>query len=177
MTKELSKTDSVDQDAIEKVVQGLINNQRGSKQDQFYLYHFFGLPIKTCAELAGYSEAYGYKLIQKFKKNPIKRQGIEKILNLIPEQYRMVCKARLVDLADIEGQALNEYRKDPRLYIKSPQVGKQIKQGAGILSNDDTPPVQVINIRKLQQIMQTAQEQKVGQRERIVDAEIIEGKD
>ncbi len=128
---EIVPNSDIDSEAIEKVVQGLINNKKGSKQEQFYLYYFFGLPINTSAKLAGYSKAYAYKLVQKFKHNPVKRQGIEQMLNLIPEQYRMVCKARLVDLADIEGKALNEYRKDPRLAIDKPQLLKQVKQGQG----------------------------------------------
>lgn len=162
-----------------QTIMSLVKAKNGSQQDQFYLYYFFNLPIKTCAKLAGYTEAYGYKLVQKLKHSPAKQKRVEELLNIFPEQYKLACKARFIDLAEIEGQALDEYRKDPKLYIKHPQVAKQIKQGAGVLANEEERPVPQLNIRSLQQlsltILNTPPEE--FNTEQITDAEIIEGQD
>ena len=149
MSENNNEIEVIDEPIIQEIVSGVIKHRDGNKQDIFYLYMFFGLPIKTCAKLAGYQLNYAYKLVQKYKHNAITRERLSEITNLFPEQYKSICKLRLAEMADIEGAALNEYRRDPKLAIDRPALLKQIKQGAGVLTDDAIPGAQMVNIEKL----------------------------
>jgi hypothetical protein len=113
----------------------------------------FNLPIRTCAILAGYNKDYGYKLVAEYRKSPKIRHTIEQIINDMPEQYKAICKLRLVEVADIEGKAIAEYHENPKLAIDKPQLLKQVKQGAGVLSEDERPAPTFINIESARNLM------------------------
>jgi hypothetical protein len=118
----------------------------------------FNLPIRTCAILAGYNKDYGYKLVAEYRKSPKIRHTIEQIINDMPEQYKAICKLRLVEVADIEGKAMAEYQENPKLAIHKPQLLKQVKQGAGVLSDDERPAPNIVNIESVQNLMIKAHE-------------------
>ena len=61
-TKDLVEIDPID------TVNAILDNSKTSKKDKkqlkFHMLRFFGLPIKSCAKLAGYTHTYGNKLDQ-----------------------------------------------------------------------------------------------------------------
>ena len=122
---------------IEEVVSNVIEQKKGSRKHKFHLYRMFDLPIRTCAILAGYNKDYGYKLVAEYQNSPKIRYTIEKTINNMPEAYRSVCKMRLAQIAEIEGKAMSEYKDNPKLAIDKPQLLKQVKQGAGVLSKEN----------------------------------------
>lgn len=125
-------TDIVPQNELDNIFTELTKDKKDSKQSIFYLYWLFGFPVKTCADKAGYAESYGYKLVEKYKKVPKLRHMVDEILSMFPERYKSFCKLRLPQIAEIEGKALQEYEKKPRLAIDKPQLLKQLKQGSGV---------------------------------------------
>lgn len=135
---------------IEEIVSNVVNIKGGGRKAKFHLYRMFNLPIKTCAILAGYNEDYGYKLVAEYKQESKIKDTIQQIINDMPEAYKSVCKMRLVQVAEIEAEALREYQDRPMLAIDKPQLLKQIKQGSGVLSDDDARPLNVINIGQIQ---------------------------
>jgi hypothetical protein len=147
---------------IEEVVCNVIGQKKGSRKQKFHLYRMFNLPIRTCAILAGYNKDYGYKLVAEYRKSPKIRHTIEQIINEMPEAYRSVCKLRLAEVAEIEGCALREYKGNPKLAIHKPQLLKQVKQGAGVLGDDEQRPVPIINIKSVQNLMVKAHQQDDG---------------
>jgi hypothetical protein len=67
-----------------------------------------------------------------------------------------MCKARLLELSRIEGQAIEEYRKDPKLLIDKPQLAKQVKQAAGVLLGEDIRQViPLINIEEMRVLIKS----------------------
>jgi hypothetical protein len=76
----------------------------------------------------------------------------------MPEAYRNVCKMRLAQISEIEGAVLQEYQDNPQKAIDKPQLLKQIKQGAGALSDDDKPAPTFVNIKYCQNMMLKAHE-------------------
>ena len=58
---------------------------------------------------------------------------------MFPQRYKSVCKLRLPQVAEIEGKALQEYEDNPKLAIDKPQLLKQVKQGAGVIGDDESP--------------------------------------
>ena len=52
-----------------------------------------------------------------------------------------------------------EYKENPKLAIDKPQLLKQVKQGAGVLSEDHKPAPNVINIKYLQNVMRSVHEE------------------
>jgi hypothetical protein len=146
-------TDLVPQNELDDILKDLTNKDPKSKLYKFCSYWLFGYPIKVCANKAGYSEAYGYKIVQRYKKQPKLRQSVDQILNMFPERYRSVCKLRLPQIAEIEGKALQRYEDKPKLAIDKPQLLKQIKQGAGVdLGDIDTPKGPTINIQAMEKV-------------------------
>ena len=131
---------------LDDIFTRLVKDDPKSKQKKFYLYYLFGFPIKTCADLSGYSESYSYKLVEKYKDRPSTRTQVDRILNAFPEHYRAICRLRLPQIAEIDGKALDEYGKDPRLAVDKPQLLKQLKQCAGIDMNEVAPTKNVVTI-------------------------------
>jgi hypothetical protein len=119
----------------------------------------FNLPIRTCAILAGYNKDYGYKLVEEYRKSPEIRQTVEQIINDMPEAYRSVSKMQLVQIAEIEGKELAEYKANPRPAIDKPHLLKQVKQGAGVLSDDERPAPTFINIEGVRNLMLQAHQE------------------
>jgi hypothetical protein len=144
--------DEIDPD-IEEVVCNVIGQKKGGRKHKFHLYRMFNLPIRTCAILAGYNKDYGYKLVAEYRKSPKIRHTIERIINDMPEAYRSVCKLRLAEVAEIEGCALREYKGNPKLAIHKPQLLKQVKQGAGVLGDDEQRSLPLININAVKNLM------------------------
>ena len=148
-----NKIDIIIRPDMEEIVSNVIDQKGGSKKQKFHLYRMFNLPIRTCAKLAGYNKDYGYKLVAEYRNSPKIRHTIEQIINDMPEAYRSVCKMRLVQISEIERAALEEYQDTPQKAIDKPQLLKQIKQGAGVLSDDDKPAPTIVNIKYLQNMM------------------------
>ena len=146
-------TDVIPEKELDDIFTELTKQKKNSKQSIFYLYWLFGFPVKTCADKANYAESYGYKLVEKYKKVPKLRRSVDEILNMFPERYRSVCKLRLPQIAEIEGKALDEYENKPKLAINKPALLKQVKQGAGVLTEEDRPVGTTININEVQKLM------------------------
>jgi len=147
------------EDEKAEVVGNIIGAKALTKEAAFYLYWIFGIEPKKSAQLAGYKDTYAYKLITKYRKDRQLRTLTEQIFDSFPDKYRMMCKTRLLELAKIEGQAIEEYRKDPKLLIDKPQLAKQVKQAAGVLLGEDIRQViPLINIEEMRVLIQ----RKVG---------------
>jgi hypothetical protein len=140
-------------DAAQEMVNTLVTARNWDNQVKFSIYRLFGLPVREAAKLTGFSDKYGYKVNSMLKNDDKLKSRVERILSDFPDKYRLVCKARLPWLSEIEGKALAEYDEDPKLMIQKPQLAKQIKQAAGALPQD-IPPVQpTININELKMIV------------------------
>jgi hypothetical protein len=133
-------TDVVPQDALSDIFTTLTKDKKDEKRMTFYLYWLFGFPIKTCANVSGYSESYAYNLVHAYKKQPKLRHKVDEILDMFPERYKSFCKLRLPQIAEIEGKALQEYESDPKLAIRQPQLLKQVKQAGGVDLNEQAQP-------------------------------------
>lgn len=174
MTDEIKDLTNVDNDLIateaEKIVRNVAIYKGSTRKQQFYMYHMFNLPINLCAKLCGYKPGYGYQLNRELKNDPKVRQSVEQILSDMPKAYRSICKARLLQIANIEGKGLNEYENNPKLTIDKPQLLKQIKQGAGVNLNEEEPaPKQpTVNIGEIRLFWQ----QVFG--DEPIDAEVVE---
>jgi len=129
--------------------------------------------MQTCVDKAGYAKSYGYKLVEQWKNKPNLRHKVDQILNMFPEQYHAICKLRLPQIAEIEGKALDEYEKKPRLAIDKPQMLKQLKQGAGVDLGEAPPPRPVtINIGDMKLFWDSRKPQHLKKPE-VINAEVI----
>ena len=137
----------------EEVVTNVLRNNKDDRQAKYFLYRICGLSPRISARLCNYNEDYGYKLDRKFREDLNLRTRIEQITGVIPEQYKALCKLRLIEVADIEGKAMAEYKENPTLAINKPQLLKQVKQGAGVLSDDEGPAPTFINIERVRNLM------------------------
>jgi hypothetical protein len=145
-------------DVAEEVVANVLHDNKDDKQAKYFLYRICGLSPRVSARLCNYNEDYGYKLDRKFREDLNLRSRIEQITGSMPEQYKALCKLRLVEVADIEGRAMTEYKDNPKLAIEKPQLLKQVKQGAGVLSDDDKPAPTFVNIKYFQNILRAVHE-------------------
>ena len=161
----------VQNDLINDVIGNVLKEKKGGKREKFFLYWILGLPTNTCGKLAGYTESYSYKLVSQYNKQPKLRHTIDKFLNVMPERYQSICKLRLAEIAEIEGAAIQEYRKDPKLLIDKPQLAKSIKQSAGVLG-EEHPQAQTINVGSINVLMQNMH--KMAEKE-FGESEVIEG--
>jgi hypothetical protein len=139
-----------------EVVANIVGEKTFKKEASFFLYWIFGVDPKRSALLSGYKESYAYKLITKYRKDRQLRELTEQVLDSFPDKYRLMCKARLLELSRIEGQAIEEYRKDPKLLIDKPQLAKQVKQAAGVLLGEDIRQViPLINIEEMRVLIKS----------------------
>jgi hypothetical protein len=146
----------------EKLVSTVLSEKNiDSPRAKYFLFRILGLPPQIAAKACDYHPDYGYKLDKKFRNDQKLRALVERITDCIPEQYKALCKLRLVDVAEIETKALAEYRDNPKLAIDKPQLLKQLKQGSGVLSDDDVRPVNVVNISAIQQIFRANHEMQM----------------
>jgi len=140
------------QDLIE--VAENISSERGlSKTLKYYLYRCFKLDTTEACKLAGIKKSYGYQLNTDFNRKPIVRERLTEILNpdMQPDIYRDFCKMALLDIAEIESKAMQEYKRKPKLAIDKPQLLKHMKQGAGLLLTEEAPmKVGAINVDAIQ---------------------------
>ena len=148
-------------DLAEEVVANVLRDRKDDRQFKYFLYRICGLPPRISARLCNYNEDYGYKLDRKFREDLNLRTRIEQITGVIPEQYKALCKLRLIEVADIEGKAMAEYKENPTLAINKPQLLKQVKQGAGVLSDDERPAPTFINIERVRNLMLQAHQEPV----------------
>ena len=148
-------------DMAEEVVTNVLRDNKDDRQAKYFLYRICGLSPRISSRLCNYNEDYGYKLDRKFREDLNLRTRIEQITGVIPEQYKALCKLRLIEVADIEGKAMAEYLENPKLAIDKPQLLKQVKQGAGVLSDDEGPANTFINIEKIQALMLQAHQETV----------------
>jgi hypothetical protein len=150
------------------------------KRTKFFLYWILGFPSTVAAKFAGYAGSYAYKLLKKYRLDKDLRAQIESIVDMMPEKYRSLTKLRLVDIADIEGAALQQYKDNPELAIKKPQLLKHLKQTASVLE-PDAPVQKIINIETVQGLMvQLNQEVSEGyerNEDSVIDVTPAQGKD
>jgi hypothetical protein len=153
-SKKSNDTELFNGSDINEIVSSVIKAKKGSRRDKFFLYRFFNLPMEICARLSGYSLSYCYKLSEKYQKDSKLQESFQKLVDVIPDRYRELCKIRLMEMGEIEGRALAEYKKDPQLAIRQPQLLKQLKEAAGILNEADTTVQMVqLNFNDLQKHM------------------------
>ena len=110
----------IQMDVAEEVVANVLRDNKGDRQVKYFLYRICGLSPKVSARLCNYNQDYGYKLDRKFREDINLRSRIEQITGSMPEQYKTLCKLRLVEVADIEGKAIAEYKDNPKLAIHKP---------------------------------------------------------
>ena len=140
-------------DMAEEVVTNVLQGNKDDRQTKYFLYRICGLPPRISAKLCNYNEDYGYKLDRRFREDQNLRARIEQITGCMPEQYKTLCKLRLVEVADIEGKAMAEYKDNPKLAINKPQLLKQVKQGAGVLAEDEKPTPTYVNIKAVRNLL------------------------
>ena len=158
-SKELASTEL---NTAEKLVSTVLSEKNvDDPRAKYFLFRILGLPPQIAAKACDYHPDYGYKLDKKFRNDQKLRSLVKRITGAIPEQYKALCKLRLVDIAEIEMKALAEYKENSLLAIEKPQLLKQIKQGAGVLLDEDARPVNLVNIVAIQQHMKEIHEQKV----------------
>ena len=158
-SKELASTEL---NTAEKLVSSVLSEKKvDDPRAKYFLFRILGLPPQIAAKACDYHPDYGYKLDKKFRNDQKLRSLVKRITGAIPEQYKALCKLRLVDIAEIEMKALAEYKENSLLAIEKPQLLKQIKQGAGVLLDEDARPVNLVNIVAIQQHMKEIHEQKV----------------
>jgi hypothetical protein len=142
------------EDEKSEIVGNIISAKMFRKKASFFLYWIFGINRKKSAELAGYKPTYADKLVANYRKDRETRTLLEKVFDEFPEKYRMLCKARLVELAKIEEGALAEYAANPRLAIKHPSLLKHLKVAGGVLPQDDFVRPMDIDIGSIQLLIQ-----------------------
>ena len=168
------------QDTIEAILTARKPSKKNEKWLKFHLLRMFGIDTQLSAKIAGYNSQYGYKLIEKYRNTPKIRHTLEAFVNSMPDDYRLMCKLRLPQVAEIERKALAEYQDKPKLAIDKPALLKQVKQGAGVLVDDDRPAIQFINVERLQQHMLQVHREKCKLHgittplKRIDDAEVLD---
>lgn len=145
--------DIVDSEVVDEVIAELVTDSKDKQLDKFLLLWLLGFSAKAAALSAGYSQSYSESGVQRRLKTPKLRERIEEITSVMPEKYRSLCRLRLTDVAEVEGEVLKEMKLNPNKAIRNPQVLKQIKQSAGALADESQPP-QSIHIETLQVIQQ-----------------------
>ena len=149
-------TDIVDPNDIDEVVgqiASISSDKKDSRQDKFLLYWLLGYSVRVAAITAGYSEGTSRgSNLYKVLKRPITRERLLQITNGMPEKYKALCRMRMGDVAEIESGVVKLMKDDPELALKHPQVLKQMKQAAGVLLDEVSPPP-TVNIKSLK-IMQ-----------------------
>ena len=153
----LNDNDKLDKPELaQEIIEGVIGQKKASRSVKYHLYRLFGLDTEGASRLAGLAIKSGYDLNHRLKNNDHEYQKLQTFLGGFPDRYRDLCRARLLQLSEIEGKALEEYRKDPRLLIDKPQLAKQVKQGAGVLLGEDIRQViPLINIEEMRVLIQT----------------------
>lgn len=155
--KKLEKSKDIeklpDPDLINKLAADVIadgKSPREARETRFLLFYLLGYKVQTAGKMAGYapSTCQG-ELYRKIKNPSILRERITEILSRLPEQYRQWCKARLLDVVEIDRKVLDLYLDDPLLAIKHPRALRQIKEGAGALG-DEAGPAPHISVDKIQ---------------------------
>ena len=141
-----------DKSMIEEMAGELIAAKQGKKnprEDIFFLYYLAGYDVPTSGKLAGYSPSYAdCKLTRKVKNSAKLREKLGEILSLLPDQYRQWCRARLLDVVQIDRGVLEKLKAEPELAIKHPRALRQIKESAGVLE-EEQPRVPAINISEM----------------------------
>jgi hypothetical protein len=151
--KNSNKISNVIDPDIEEAVTTVLCGKGGNRRDKYFLFRILGIPPRIAARVCNYNEDYGYKLNRKFREDQNLRTHIEQITGQMPEQYKALCRLRLVDVAEIEGKALSEYKDNPNKAIDKPQLLKQVKQGAGVLADDEINAPRMINIEHANNLM------------------------
>ncbi len=135
MTKKSNdNTSLIDQDDLREITDNLVSYKRGGKRQKFFVYWFLGCSIKAAADLSNTSVSYAYNMVQKYRKLPKWRQSVDEFFGDLPARYQNLCKARLIEISDIEAGALAAYRDDKTLAIEKPKLLADIKRAAGALS-------------------------------------------
>jgi hypothetical protein len=118
--------------------------------EKYALLRALGLPMEKAATICNFSKTYGYELDAKYRNKPIYKQKLTQIVEIMPEIYQQTCKLRLIQISQIEGQALNRMIEQPELAIKNPQLLKHIKVSSGVLKDDVINSYRTINIGQIQ---------------------------
>jgi phage terminase small subunit len=144
----------LDQKAVDHQVAPSKNDVTPVKKDEretmFVNLLVAGFSPHQAALKAGYSKSYASSgVYQKLKKSERLQTKIAAAAPRWSQNYRRFCRAALPEIAEIEANALGEYRKNPALAIDKPTLLKQLKQTADVLA-PDAPQAPKINIQKLQ---------------------------
>jgi hypothetical protein len=150
--------DLIPLDEAESLIVELLRNKAKKSVEKYYTLRMMGFKPQIAAAACNYNKDYGYKLDKSFRDNQNLQARMGKILNQVPEQYQNLCKLRLIQLAEAEGKAIEEYNKNPKLLIDKPQLAKHLKQSAGVLNDDEKPQASTINIKEMRQMMVMAGE-------------------
>jgi len=138
------------------ILKAVLGKKMSDRKLTYYLSRMLGIPRPQAVSISGYNQSYSYKLDRKLRDDTAIQAEIAEITKTIPDQYRNLCKLRLFNVSRIEGKALEKYNDNPELAIDKPGLLKQIKQGSGVLENDDAPKQTNIKIDKLQVLVQGA---------------------
>ncbi len=144
-------TQIVDSEVVDQVVAEILTTSKDEKRDKFILLWLLGHNMKAAALSAGYSQSYSESGVQKAMRDSSNlRERIEQITSVMPEKYKSLCRLRLGDVAEIEGKALKLMKDSPDKAIRSPQLLRQLKIGAGVIGDDAVPVQPAINIGAIQ---------------------------
>jgi hypothetical protein len=148
------KNELVSIDITHEIISNLVTRAKATNKYKFYLYRMFGFSTGEACKATGLKVSYGYRLNHELKNDPQIRGNLERVLVKFPDHYRNLCRARLIEIAEVEGKALDEYQRDPRLAIKSPKLLRDIKNSAGAIEHD-IPMIQTnINIASLHSFLE-----------------------
>ncbi len=152
----------IESELIDEIVSNIIKvkGPKNQKKTRFFLYWFLGLSAPVAGDLSGYKQSTAYGMVHKYR-NVIKyRDHIDKeILAGMPDRYKALCKMRLPDIAIIEQLGLDQYKDNPEMILKHPQLLKQLKSSAGV-TPDETPTYPTVNIQEVQNLMLEVTEQR-----------------
>jgi len=128
------------QDTIEAIMVVNKPEKKDEKWIRFHLLRMFGIPTQTASSMVGFTPSYGYKLLKRYRNDTKLRHTLEQFVSQMPDDYRTLCRLRLPDVAEIEQAAIQEYKNDPKLAIRQPQLLKQVKQAGGVDLNESVMP-------------------------------------
>ena len=109
--------------------------------------------VREAALLAGYSETVAKTTIY----SKLKSRAFQDKLR---EHYKGTAASYLPQIASLEGKALKHLDSNIEDLPKFAHTLKQIKQSAGVLSQDSVPGINLVKIDNIQVLMATMQEDK-----------------
>jgi len=143
------------QDFIPPAVVSIIENELSSNKDKFYAYLLFTPTIRDAARLAGISDVYGYKLNRTGSINSKILDKLGEVGKRIKQQYILTNQMALPKVLQAKMNALEYGIDNPEALLKNPKIAESFERVAQVIESDQAPQ-QVVNVDKMQVIIQNA---------------------